>query len=249
MMSDYLLQESHYPVFQPLVHLSSGNIFGYEALLRSTAAASPEALFREARLEDRLYELDTQSIHHAISSYFAKGKEPGGSPLLFMNVFPSTLLNPACFEFLHRLVLDYGLVSQQVVLEINEANEEDKMWDIPLLGQTIHELRQYGFLIALDDVGSGAASLKKIVEYEPDIIKLDRYFGMQLAAHPAKQKLVSLFVDFCRGHMQLVLEGMENQEDLLVAQQLGVPIGQGFLLGRPERNPVGISNETQDFLR
>lgn len=248
-MSDYLLQESHYSVFQPLVHLPSGNIYGYEALLRSTAASSPEALFRKARLEDRLYELDTKSIHTAISSYFIGRKKPGGSPLLFMNVFPSTLLNPACFAFLHRLASDFCSAPRQLVLEINEANEEDKMWDIRLLGQKIHELRQHGFLIALDDVGSGAASLKKIVEYEPDIVKLDRYFGNQLSAHSAKQKLVSLFVDFCRGHMQLVLEGIENQEDLLVAKQLGVPVGQGFLLGRPERDPVGFSNLAQDFLR
>ena len=80
-------------------------------------------------------------------------------------------------------------------------------------------------------------------------LKLDRYFGNQLSAHLAKQKLVSLFVDFYRGHIELVLEGIENPEDLLVAQELGVPVGQGFLLGRPERDPVGMSNVAQDFFR
>lgn len=74
------------------------------------------------------------------------------------------------------------------------------MWDIPLLGRKIREMRQHGLLIALDDVGSGAASLKKIVEYEPDIVKLDRFFGKQLAASPSKQKLVALFVAYCSEH-------------------------------------------------
>ncbi|WP_312113392.1 EAL domain-containing protein [Brevibacillus reuszeri] len=239
-MSNDLLLGSHYPVFQPLVHLGSGEIFGYEALLRSKTASSPDALFRNARLENRLYELDTYSMRTAISSYFNKMNRLGNSPFLFLNVFPSTLLNPGFLDFLHGHVQKYRSIHQQIVLEINEANEEDKMWDIRLLGQKIRELRQHGFLIALDDVGSGAASLKKIVEYEPDIVKLDRYFGNQLSVSSAKQRLVSLFVDFCLGQIQLVLEGMEEPEDLAIAQALGVPIGQGFFLGRP--NPLPLND-------
>ncbi|MEJ8546258.1 EAL domain-containing protein [Brevibacillus borstelensis] len=233
-MNDLMQKEWYYPVFQPLVQLSTGRFVGYEALLRSTANLSPETIFLTARTENRLFELDTFSMKGAIASYFSETPSASVAPLLFINVFPSTLLNPAFHDFLHGELREYQSLSGRIVLEINEANEEDKMWEIRLLGQKIRKLRQYGFLIALDDVGSGAASLKKIVEYEPDIIKLDRYFGSRLASSGYKQKLVSLFVDFCIGQIRLVLEGLEEPEDLAIAESLGVPIGQGFLLGRPD---------------
>ncbi|NQF13149.1 EAL domain-containing protein [Brevibacillus sp. HB1.3] len=232
-MNVVLEKEAPFPVFQPLVHLTTGQFFGYEALLRSATHRTPEALFRKARAEGYLYELDTLSMKKAIESYSTRVTFLDHAPLLFVNVFPSTLLNPAFLSFITEGCL-FRLWSRRIVLEINEANEEDKMWEIRVLGQKIRELRQHGFLIALDDVGSGAASLKKIVEYEPDIVKLDRYFGKQLSSIPNKQKLVSLFVQYCHDHTQLVLEGIEEPEDLAVALALGVPVGQGFLLGHPE---------------
>ncbi|GAA3404932.1 EAL domain-containing protein [Paenibacillus hodogayensis] len=240
-MSDLLVKNdvpaavlaSCYPVFQPLVQLETGAPAGYEALLRSAASESPERLFRTARAGGFLYELDTGAIRQAVSCYFGEIPDPRRAPLLFMNIFPSTLLHPSFDRFMEDDLFRRHPPSGQMVLEINEAHEEEKMWDIQLLGDKIRELRRLGFLIALDDVGSGAASLRKIVEYEPDIVKLDRYFGNQLAASPGKQKLVSLFVDYCSGSSGLVLEGLEEADDLAMARLLGVPIGQGFLLGRP----------------
>ncbi|MBY0087468.1 EAL domain-containing protein [Brevibacillus sp. M2.1A] len=231
-MNVVLAKEPPYPVFQPLVHLATGHFFGYEALLRSSTQHSPEFLFRKAREEGHLFEWDTMSMKKAIESYFTNVTFNDHAPYLFINVFPSTLVNPAFLSFVTEGL--FGSWNRRIVLEINETNEEDKMWELRLLGKKIRELRQHGFLIALDDVGSGAASLKKIVEYEPDIVKLDRYFGNQLSSMPNKQKLVSLFVQYCQDHIQLVLEGIEEPEDLAVALALGVPVGQGFLLGYPE---------------
>ncbi|MBP1990186.1 EAL domain-containing protein [Paenibacillus eucommiae] len=233
-MSDLMQADSYYPVFQPLVQLMTGHVFGYEALLRSITNQSPETLFRAARAADCLNDLDILSIKKAISAYFTETTFTSSAPLLFINVFPSTLLHPAFDEFLHEGLSHYPPLDKRIVLEINEANEEDKMWEIRLLGQKIRGLRQSGFLIALDDVGSGAASLKKIIEYEPDIVKLDRYFGHHLSASRNKQKLISLFINYCAGQTQLVLEGIEEPEDLETAKTLGVPVGQGFLLGRPD---------------
>ncbi|MCP1312411.1 EAL domain-containing protein [Paenibacillus tyrfis] len=230
-MNNYWNWDFCYPVYQPLIQLSTEQIIGFEALLRSTTCQSPELLFRAARSAGRLYELDTTSFMRAINT-FNKADFDNPSLLIFLNVFPSTLLNPTFFDIICEN-LSLKSPFRRIVLEINEANEEDKMWEVPLLGQVIRELRQYGFLIALDDVGSGAASLQKIIEYEPDIVKMDRYFGKGLSRCSNKQKLISLFVDYCLGQIQLVLEGIETPEDLAAAKSLGVPIGQGFLLGSP----------------
>jgi EAL domain-containing protein (putative c-di-GMP-specific phosphodiesterase class I) len=240
-MDIQLPTDSCYPVFQPLVQLATGITAGYEALLRSQASESPQSLFQAARSDNRLYELDAWSIRQAVAAYFAEPVPAGGCALLFVNVFPSTLLSPRFDRMVQEELGGFRAYFPQIVLEINEADEENKMWEVGELGRAVEKLRGYGFRIALDDVGSGAASLKKIVEYEPDIVKLDRYFGTGLSAHPGKRKLVSLFVEYCSGKQRLVLEGIENPEDLAAARSLGVPIGQGFLLGRPDvlRNQAG----------
>ncbi|MFB9274468.1 EAL domain-containing protein [Cohnella cellulosilytica] len=222
-----------YSLFQPIVWLEDQRVYGYEALLRSSEKILPDHLFRLARTRNDLYELDCRAMAGSISTYFQQIGHDEPAAWLFVNVFPSTLLNPAFSKWIVQDMLNSRFPLNQIILEINEAPEEEKMWDIGLLGEKLSEMRRYGFRIALDDVGSGAASLKKIVEYEPDIVKLDRYFGKQLARNTAKQRLVSLFAEFCRGEMLLVLEGIEHADDLSVARSLGVPLGQGYLLGRP----------------
>jgi len=224
-----------YPVYQPLVWLTSGKLAGHEALLRSTGDEFPEYLFRDARAMGHLNELDVWALKQAVTTYFEESSGRSRDSLLFVNVFPSTLLNAAFADFLETVCQRNLHPIGRIVLEINEASEEEKMWDIAMLGRKIRELREHGFLIALDDVGSGAASLRKIVEYEPDIVKLDRFFGQGLAANASKQKLISLFIDYCAGQSLLVLEGLEKSEDVAAARMLGVPIGQGFLIGRPAR--------------
>lgn len=226
----------YYSLFQPIVWLENERVFGHEALLRSSENITPDHLFRLARTHQCLYELDRNALARSISTYFQHVDKYGLNTCLFVNVFPSTLLNPYFSRWIAQYLLNNRFPLNQIVLEINEAPEEEKMWDIALLGGKLAELRQYGLRIALDDVGSGAASLKKIIEYKPDIVKLDRYFGNQLASNAAKQKLVSLFVELCRGEQLLVLEGIEHIDDLSVARSLGVPLSQGFLLGLPTGN-------------
>lgn len=149
-----------FPVFQPLVNLETGDYIGFEALLRSTSGQSPELIFRSARLAGQLYELDILSIQKAVSSFFSNSDNTSGAPILFINVFPSTLLHSAFLKWINKLLVSYSFVCHRIVLEINETSEEEKMWDIGRLGRIIQNLRQLGFLIALDDVGSGAASIK-----------------------------------------------------------------------------------------
>ncbi len=228
-----LTSHHYYSLFQPIIWLENMHVYGHEALLRSSEHVSPERLFRLARKHRVLYELDRGAMARSISTYVQQLNSYGSVAWLFINIFPSTLLNPAFSEWVARELLCDEFPLDRIVLEINEAPEEEKMWNIALLGEKLSEMRQFGFRIALDDVGSGAASLKKIVEYKPDIVKLDRYFGKQLAISAAKQKMVSLFVEFCRGERLLILEGIEHADDLSVARSLGVPLGQGFLLGCP----------------
>jgi EAL domain-containing protein (putative c-di-GMP-specific phosphodiesterase class I) len=88
--------------------------------------------------------------------------------------------------------------------------------------------------LAVDDAGSGFASMQHIVNIAPDVIKLDQALVRGVHAHPAKASLAASMVDFAgRIGAELVAEGIESRADLAALQELGVRFGQGFHLGRP----------------
>ncbi|MGJ9458485.1 EAL domain-containing protein [Oceanobacillus sp. CF4.6] len=95
-------------------------------------------------------------------------------------------------------------------------------------------LKKRGFQIAIDDVGKGSASLKSIIELEPDYLKMDNYFAFDLSVSEQKQEMIKSFMTYCENtNTKFILEGIEKTEDLAVAKDLGVLYGQGFLLGKP----------------
>lgn len=213
--------------YQPLYYLSNWSLCGYEALFRCRLCENPEIVFHAARKQKRIYDLDTASILLSALSYFSVKRDGN----LFVNVFPSTLLHPAFFSFIDKLTNNLSISTRNIILEINESEEIE---DAQQMRIVISFLRRLGFRIAFDDIGKGSATLKNIIEFEPDIIKLDRYFSMGLAGSDKKQKLIKMLVDFCQDDVQLVLEGLEKPEDLAIAKVLGIRIGQGYLLGRPQ---------------
>ncbi|HDJ1468230.1 TPA: EAL domain-containing protein [Clostridioides difficile] len=76
--------------------------------------------------------------------------------------------------------------------------------------------------------------MKTIIELEPDYLKLDRYFSQDLKSSKQKQSLISFFLNYCQEYKsQLILEGLENEMDMEMAKSLGIPIAQGYLLGKP----------------
>lgn len=216
-------------VYQPIYHLDKWGVLGIESFFRSEFYANPEHVFQLAKKTNNLYKLDTQSIFKSISKFYNHHKM--NDKLLFVNVFPSTLLNPGFFSFLDDLLKQVTITCDQIILEINE---EEKVEDMRSLCKVVSDLRSYGFLIAIDDMGKGESALPKIIELEPDFIKLDRYFSTNLSDSNKKQQFIQLLLNFSNSYSQIILEGIEKPEDLAMAKALGIPFVQGFLLGKPE---------------
>jgi EAL domain-containing protein (putative c-di-GMP-specific phosphodiesterase class I) len=221
-------------VFQPMWELNNWNIFGYEALVRfpKEGITDIESTFRVARKQDLLFELDTLSIRRAIDTFpiIQLNKEH-----LFINIFPSTLVHSEFEPFLQNLVQSYPGIKGKVVFELNETIDEEHIWNIPLLKEKVELLKKYGFCFALDDIGKGVGTFQKIIELSPDFIKLDRYFSENLSLTKEKQEMITLLNEFCKHRIGLVLEGIEEEVDLAFAKYLKVPIGQGYLMGKPEK--------------
>ncbi|MCA0972282.1 EAL domain-containing protein [Halobacillus litoralis] len=213
--------------FQPIYHLASWYPIGYEALFRSELTANPAETFQMAREDDQLYELDTLSIKQAIACFYQENSRHNHD-LLFVNVYPSTIVHSGFINFMQRYVKQ----THSIVLELNEA---EPILDLEELSARIEELKLLGIKVAIDDVGKGASQLQSILNLKPNFIKLDRSLTQDLHLSRQKQTFIELAAMFCQQfNMTMILEGVETAEELDMAKSLRVPFAQGFAIGSPK---------------
>ncbi len=184
-----------------------------------------------AREESRVNMLDKIAIETGINT-FSKSNN-NGSALLFINILPSTLLQSDFFMFIDGILNESGYSKDRLVFELSENAAESTQWGFPELKGVISKFRNQGVRFAIDDVGSGIACNQKIIEFEPEFVKLDKYFGMGLSQSRLKQMTVESYAFLCKENSMLILEGIETEEDLQLAKTLGVNLGQGYHLGKP----------------
>ncbi|TFB24324.1 EAL domain-containing protein [Filobacillus milosensis] len=223
--------EIFYHHFQPVFNLSVNQPIGYETLLRTTMFDNPAMVFNSAIEVNRLFELDVKSLKKSIET-ISNHDALKDDQLLFVNIYPTNLADNKFEEFVTEILHRCSLKPYQIVFEINEG---EVIKDMEILQEKIKQLRNLGCLLAIDDVGKGAASLRVMIETQPDFIKLDKYFSNELSESTYKQALIKSFITYCEGtHTKLVLEGLEEGKDLQTAIKMGVILGQGFLLGKPK---------------
>lgn len=188
---------------------------------------NPELLFSYANKQDQLVSLDKRSIFTILNVL----KEITCNDIYFsINVFPSTLLDENFLHQLNEVISFTNIKPSSIVLEISEAEKKEH---ISSLNEICSQLKKQGFLIAIDDMGKGESTLRTIIELEPNIAKIDRYFAKDLFHSPKKQKVLRSLLHFFGDDTTLILEGFESEEDLKTAKDLGISFGQGFYLGKP----------------
>lgn len=236
-----LLDEGRGPalVFQPIVDLKRGETVGYEVLsrFRGPPVAGPDLWFAAARAVNRANELELRVLEHALS----KRAQLPSNCFLSVNVAPEALLDPRMAALLR---------SQEVSRVVFELTEHTVVADYELLARAIREVRSNGGLVAVDDAGAGYASLSHILELRPDIVKLDRSLIEGVHSDDAKAALIEMFGAFTnRIDAWILAEGIEEPAELARLVQLGVPLAQGYLLGRPGPEMAPLSAELTKLLR
>ncbi len=209
-------------VFQPIVSVESQQLFAYEALTRCTwpDLGNPERLFRRASEEracGRLGRLVRQSAVRRAS----------GIPL-FVNVHPDELsarwlVRPDDPLFFH---------DHDVYVEITESAA---FTHYEVCVSVLKEIKsRTGIYLAVDDLGAGHSNLKRVLDLEPRIVKLDRALVTGLDKNPRQQILVRHVVRLCDDlGARVVAEGIETADELRAVIDSGAHYAQGFLLGRP----------------
>ncbi len=211
-------------VVQPIIHLASGRAHAFEALARfeSGATSSPLHWFALAEEFGLRPELELACLEAALSLL---DELPSGA-LLSVNLSGSLLLDPRTLGLLAE-PLD---ISRLIV----ELTENTLVEDTPELRLAIQSLRKRGAHLAVDDMGAGYSGLRQITTVEARYLKLDRSLITGIDASPERQALVAALVGYAeRIGGSLVAEGIETATELAAVRELGVPLVQGYLLGRP----------------
>jgi EAL domain-containing protein (putative c-di-GMP-specific phosphodiesterase class I) len=209
----------------PVYRLSDNQIIGHEMLSRGPAGPleKPDDIFRMSMELQMLVEVDLRMLDLAIEE---AAKLPAAMRV-HLNLFPSTLLQTPS-QVVHEL-FKKDSSGRQFYIEIVE---QERVADHDLMWEKLSELRKFGLMLAIDDVGFGASSLENLIVLEPDIVKIDRRFvtGAWSKNKPAKNLKRLIAVAQALG-AELVAEGVDTPEDSDFLKSLGVDLGQGTLWG------------------
>jgi EAL domain-containing protein (putative c-di-GMP-specific phosphodiesterase class I) len=210
-------------VFQPLVELATEQIIAVEALARfPTLGDGPQSVFAHAWSVGLGGELEIKAVRAALS---ALDRLPDRWRL-GVNVSPSTLVND---EFLGAV---HTVPPGRLAVEVTEHDAVD---DYDELRAARRRLRAVGIRLAIDDVGMGFSGLNHILESEPDTIKIDAAVVRDVDTSPAKAAMIQALVSFGdRMDILVVAEGIETANELAALRTLGITVGQGFHLARPD---------------
>ncbi len=210
---------------QPVFDIHDGRFLGAEALARFPSCfGTTEAVFESAGAVGLSLPLERLAIGCAIPVLDALQD----GQFLAVNLTPQVAFELAATgetrpELLRRLVL--------------EITEHAAITSYADLRRALRSSRDQGLRLAIDDAGAGYASLKHVVELEPDIIKIDRSIVEGVASDRARRSAVSAFVLLALDiGASVIAEGVERPEDLEAIKDLGVDAAQGFLLARPTKD-------------
>ncbi len=228
-INDVLRNNRMTSVFQPIVDASIGEVVGVEALTRFAVdpVRPPDRWFADAASVGMGFQLEMAAIRAALDHQH----ELPSNAYLSVNCSPDVLLDPGL------VALADEVDATRVVVEMTEHTA---ISDYRAVQAQLGLLRARGFRIAVDDAGSGFASLNHILQLRPNIIKLDSALIRGIDGDPAKRALATAMVTFAAElQAELVAEGVETVAEFETVRRLGIGTIQGYLLGRPQRLPLG----------
>ncbi len=216
------------PVFQPIVSTNSGRTVAYEALLRSNHPVfdNPGRVIDFAERCARVRDLGRGIRKLAVEAFHPPNKDAR----LFVNLHAQELFDPQLISRAEPM----REIAGRIVLEITERENLTHLED---LKPRLRALRELGFQIAIDDLGSGYSGLASLVHMEPDYLKLDMSLVRGIEKSVIQQKIIESIAKLSDSiGVTLVAEGIETQEENAMLRSLGCDWMQGYFFGRPSKN-------------
>ena len=226
--------------FQSIVSARTGEIFGYEALMRvqSKIFQSPPELLRTAKTGARLYDIELLTWRKSVAD-FLKQVEAGRivpGAYIFINSIANIQLNQED----SRSLANDGYPELRIVAEILESEDAANSDN----AQKYEIMKAGGAKIALDDFGTGYNSEYTLLALQPDIIKIDRSIISGCDKDASRRMIINNLVKLSHSkNIQVVAEGVESKEELETVIACDVDLLQGYYLSYPLFEPEPLAPE------
>jgi diguanylate cyclase (GGDEF)-like protein len=228
-------QNQLFVVYQPQIDLTTRRPVGAEALLRWQTPdgkfVSPDRFIPIAEYSGLIIDLGEWVMHTACRE-LVRLRDAGHQEFtISINVSQVQFRHPLFLETLRRALADTGAPPEYVELEITESMA---MEEPDLLIKMLHQIKQTGVSIAIDDFGTGFSSLSYLQRLQIDRLKIDRAFVTEITQSARGSSIAEMVIQLGRNlGLAVIAEGVEDERQAQILENLGCPLGQGFLFARP----------------
>jgi EAL domain-containing protein (putative c-di-GMP-specific phosphodiesterase class I)/CheY-like chemotaxis protein len=217
-------------LFQPIVRARESTVFGYEILTRGPSNSSfrnSDMLFSFAREAKLAWALEAIALEGAMRRL----RQVDFADRKFLLNLEAEMFGESEFR-IHEMVTFFAEHKGHFVFELTERAAIE---DYVQFRELLNEFRDKGIEVAIDDAGSGYASLEAIAALAPDYLKITKGLVSTLAEEPIKQDLVRMLVDLAgKINAKTIAEGIETQEEYETCRELGIDLLQGYYLAHPQ---------------
>jgi EAL domain-containing protein (putative c-di-GMP-specific phosphodiesterase class I)/CheY-like chemotaxis protein len=217
-------------LFQPIVRSTDLSVFGYEILTRGPANSSfrnSDMLFSFAREAKLAWALEAIALEGALRRL----REVDLLDRKFLLNLEAEMFGESEFR-IHEMVSYFSEHRGNFVFELTERAAIE---DYAVFRELLNEFREKGIEVAIDDAGSGYASLEAIAALAPDYLKITKSLVSTLADEPIKQDLVKMLVDLGnKVGAKTLAEGIETEEEYQTCRELGIDLLQGYYFAHPQ---------------
>ncbi|WP_299628324.1 EAL domain-containing protein [uncultured Tateyamaria sp.] len=233
--SDLLMacgQRQFEPYYQPIVEAVTGRLMGVEALVRwqhpTKGLIQPAEFLNVATSIGALRKIDEIVFGKLCATWLHFESLGIDTPRIAVNVSGERLADS---NFIHQ-VRSSGIDLRKITFEILESVYLERMNDT--VRWALDELTDLGVTIAIDDFGTGHASIQALIQIKPSVLKIDRQFVQPMTSDPTLKELVSSIVGIGKSlDMKIIAEGIESEDHVRIAKDMGCDYLQGFHFGEP----------------
>ncbi|QIE29679.1 EAL domain-containing protein [Caballeronia sp. SBC2] len=213
--------------FQPIVDLGDSSIYGYEALVRGAHGEPAHTVLSQVGDTNR-YQFDQLCRTTAI----ARASQLGLDAYLSINFMPNAVYRPqACIRSTFEAAEKYNFPIDRIIFETIEG---ENIIDRPHLVNIFQEYKRFGFQTAIDDFGAGYSGLTLLVDFQPDLIKLDMALVRGIDTDSVRQRITRGVLTICRDlGIRVIAEGIETRGERDFLSASGVTLMQGYFFAKP----------------
>ena len=229
--------------FQPIIRADNGEIFAYEALMRSQLEnlKNPLHIIKLATADSRLYEIERLTFFKTLES-FVQNRERFGDRKLFINSIPNYVLVNEDLEKFEKM---YGRYLNNLVVEILENEHSDTEGT----SEKINLISRWNSEVAIDDFGSGYNNESVLLTMTPNYVKIDMEIVRGVHKDLNRQQICKNLITYAKQrNIKIVAEGVEYIEELEKLIELGVDFIQGYFFSKPDFIPPVIAEEKKEIV-